>query len=234
MFCHPCKQTAHGVGCNAVGIRGKQPDVAALQNHLLYGLQSLAFYAHKARKLGAGDPDLDHFLFKGLFATVTNVDFDGTHLEQLIRTCHQKKEQARALYEKAFRDYHTIPAPSFEKDQPGWNPCDNLVEQGRQYGIEQRHSNADVRSLMEILVHGLKGMAACADHNAMLGKIDDEVTAFFHRALAATCDKTLGLRDFIELALECGRHNLTVMALLKKGHMAHHGHTEPTAQRSTS
>jgi hydroxylamine reductase len=228
MFCHQCEQAAKGVGCSAAGICGKQPDVAALQDHLLYGLQSLAFYAHKARKLGAGEPDLDRFLFKGLFATVTNVDFDGQHLEQLIRDCHRHKEQARALYEKAFRDYHTIPAPSFEKDQPGWNLCDNLIEQGRRYGIEKLHPDADVRSVMEILIYGLKGMAAYADHAAILGKTDDEVSAFFHRALAATCDTNLGLGDFVELALECGKHNLTVMALLNEGHVEHYGHPEPT------
>jgi hydroxylamine reductase len=83
-------------------------------------------------------------------------------------------------------------------------------------------------SAVEILIYGLKGMAAYSEHAQILGKTDDEVTDFYYRALAATCDPSLGLMDFVNLALECGKHNLTVMGLLNAGHVEHYGHPVPT------
>ena len=229
MFCHQCEQTAKGTGCSLAGVCGKQPEVASLQDHLLYGLQSLSFYAHKARKLGATDKALDHFVLEGLFATVTNVDFDADRLKEILQRCYSLKEQARVLYEKAFSDLNTIKARTFETDQPAWTLSSDPVAQGAQYGIEQLHTDPDVRSVVEILIYGLKGMAAYAEHAEILGKTNDEVFEFFHRALHATTDKTLGLGDFVELAMECGKHNLTVMALLNEGHVEHYGHPVPTA-----
>src|SRR6266498_1522284 len=101
MFCHQCEQAAKGIGCDVSGVCGKKPDVAALQDNLLYGLKGLAIYADKARALGAKDPAIDLFLQEGLFATVTNVDFDPARLKTLIGTCYTMKEKARQLYEKA-------------------------------------------------------------------------------------------------------------------------------------
>ena len=94
MFCHQCEQAANGSGCNKVGVCGKQPDVAALQDNLLHGLQGLGFYAHKARKLGATDPSFDQFFIEGLFATVTNVDFDAERLKGIIAECAAHKKKA--------------------------------------------------------------------------------------------------------------------------------------------
>jgi len=228
MFCHQCEQAAKGIGCNVSGVCGKKPDVAALQDNLLHGLKGLAFFAHKARKLGSADPAIDQFLMEGLFATVTNVDFDAARLAELIHQCHELKEKARGLYETAFRAANGLMAPRFEKSAPGWAPADDLVAQGEQFGIESLHADKDIRSVIEILIYGLKGMAAYMDHARILGKTDEEVTAFVEEALAATIDENLGLMDYVDLAMECGKHNLTVMGLLNEGHVEHYGHPVPT------
>jgi len=243
MFCHQCEQTAKGIGCDVMGVCGKKPDVAALQDNLLYGLKGIAVYADKARQFGAKDPAVDLFLIQGLFATVTNVDFDPARLERTIRKAHEIKEKARVLYETASgvkkdegffsklvafftggeqKAPQTVPAPA------AWAPASDLVKQGEQYGVMAFHDDPDVRSAIEILIYGLKGMAAYADHCHILGKEDEEVNAFFHKALAATADPTLGLMDYVGLAMECGRINLKVMGMLNQGHVERFGHPVPT------
>ncbi|HET6421747.1 MAG TPA: hydroxylamine reductase, partial [Geobacteraceae bacterium] len=228
MFCHQCEQAAKGIGCDISGVCGKNPEVAALQDNLLYGLKGLAFFADKARNLGKKDQAIDKFLIEGLFATVTNVDFDPARLTQLIKQCFEVKEKARGLYEEAFQAANGIKAREFEDGPAAWKPADDMVKQGEQYGIKALHENEDIRSAIEILTYGLKGMAAYADHVQILGKEDEDVLAFFHKALAATADKSLGLMDYVGLSMECGKLNLKVMGLLNEGHVEHYGHPVPT------
>ncbi|MDD2335630.1 MAG: hydroxylamine reductase, partial [Geobacteraceae bacterium] len=185
MFCHQCEQAAKGIGCDVQGVCGKKPEVADLQDNLLYGLKGLAFFADKARKLGVKDQAIDVFMLEGLFATVTNVDFDPARLEATIKKCFELKEKARALYEEAFcKANGLIKARVFADGPAAWVPAADLVKQGEQYGILSQHENEDIRSAIEILIYGLKGMAAYADHCQILGKHNDEVYAFFHKALA--------------------------------------------------
>jgi hydroxylamine reductase len=229
MFCHQCEQAAKGIGCDVSGVCGKNPEVAALQDNLLYGLKGLAFFASKARNLDAKDPAIDKFLVEGLFATVTNVDFDPARLTALIKQCFEIKEKAKDLYESAFKEKNgLLVAPEFSTGPAAWKPADDFVKQGEQYGIKAIHEDTDIRSAIEILTYGLKGMAAYADHARILGREDEEVNAFFPKALAATADKSLGLMDYVGLSMECGRVNLKVMGLLNEGHVEHYGHPVPT------
>ncbi|OEU51700.1 MAG: hydroxylamine reductase, partial [Desulfuromonadales bacterium C00003096] len=238
MFCHQCEQTAKGTGCTKVGVCGKNPDVAALQDNLLYGLRGLACYASEAGKLGAKDPAIDIFMLAGLFATVTNVDFDPKHLTAVIQKCAQMKDKARDMFLKAggqeqgtslFDRIKTFfGAEVTGKGPMAWTPAADLVKQGEQVGIETLHNDPDVRSAIEILIYGLKGMAAYADHAQILGKTNADVLAFNHQALAATCDPDLGLMDFVNLSMECGKQNLTMMGLLNEAHVENYGHPVPT------
>ncbi|MDK2848062.1 MAG: hydroxylamine reductase [Desulfuromonadales bacterium] len=235
MYCHQCEQTAKGEACKISGVCGKNPEVAALQDNLLQGLRGVAYYANEARKQGKSDSEIDKFMLEGLFATVTNVDFDPKHLEKVIGRCYDMEKEARQLAGSAcggigklvsgIKDVFKSGPPTAAKD---WKPTDDLVKQGETYSIEQLHADPDIRSAIEILIYGLKGMAAYAHHAMILGKTDDEIFAFFHRALAATCDPNLGLMDFVGLAMECGKHNLTVMGMLNQGHIEHYGKPEPT------
>jgi hydroxylamine reductase len=216
MFCNQCEQAANGIGCNVSGVCGKKPEVATLQDHLLYGLKSLALYADKIGR----NAEIDRFTIEGLFTTVTNVDFEPARIGAMISQCYQLKEKARAAAGV------TIPG-----DVAAWQPATDLagqIKQGEAYGINSQHDNEDIRSVIEILMYGLKGMAAYMDHAMILGRSDDKVMAFFQRALAATTDPSLGLMDFVTLSMECGKHNLTVMGLLNTAHTDAYGHPVPT------
>jgi hydroxylamine reductase len=216
MFCNQCEQAANGTGCNVSGVCGKKPEIATLQDHLVYGLKSLALYADKIGRV----PEVDRFTIEGLFTTVTNVDFDAARISKEIKRCYELKEYAKAAAGV------TIPGAV-----AAWQPAADLegqIKQGEAYGINAQHEDADIRSVIEILMYGLKGMAAYMDHAMILGRSDAEVMAFFQKALAATTDPALGLMDYVGLAMECGKHNLTVMGLLNSAHTDSYGHPVPT------
>jgi hydroxylamine reductase len=217
MFCNQCEQAANGTGCNISGVCGKNPEVAVLQDHLLYGLKSLALYADKLGR----NAEIDRFTIEGLFSTVTNVDFEAARIGGLIKRCYELKEKAKAAAGVV------IAGPVAD-----WKPADDLAGMsalGEQHGINTQHVNEDIRSVIEILMYGLKGMAAYMDHAMILGRTDDEVMAFFQKALAATTDPNLGLMDYVGLSMECGKQNLTVMGLLNTAHTDSYGHPVPTA-----
>jgi hydroxylamine reductase len=231
MFCNQCEQAANGVGCNISGVCGKKPDVAALQDLLLYALKGVAVYAAKARELGAKDASIDRLFVEGLFSTVTNVDFTPESIAKIIRNAVQSRNQAKTLYENACQKASVTPA-QFTSGPAVWAPAgdiDGLVRQGEEHGLNSLHVNEDIRSVIEILTLGLKGMAAYMDHAMILDRSDDEVLGFFHSALAATTDQNLGLMDFVGLSMECGKHNITTMGLLNAAHVEKYGHPVPTA-----
>jgi len=230
MFCNQCEQAANGVGCNISGVCGKKPEVAALQDLLLYALKGIALYAAKARELDARDAAIDLFVVEGLFTTVTNVDFDAGHIEKAVRRAVEVRSQAKALYEQACQTKGVVPT-AITPPQATWAPAADqagLIRQGEEHGLASLHVNEDIRSVIEILTYGLKGMAAYMDHALILGKSDEEVMAFFHKALAATTDPALGLMDFVGLCMECGKHNITTMGILNAGHVETYGHPVPT------
>ena len=233
MFCHQCEQTARGIGCDISGVCGKKPEVAALQDLLLYGLKGLSIYAEKARQAaGTVDEEISRFTIEGLFSTVTNVNFDPARLEVLIKKCYQLKERARALYEQTWKAKNGTDAAKITEGPAAWVPATDLaglIRQGEGQGVNTFHENEDIKSAIEILTYGLKGMAAYADHAAILGKKDEEIFVFIHRALAATADKSLGLMDFVGLAMECGKLNLKTMELLSQAHTERFGHPTPTS-----
>jgi hydroxylamine reductase len=231
MFCHQCEQAAHGVACDVQGVCGKNPEVAALQDLLLYGLKGLSLYADKAREYGARDEKIDLFLFEGLFSTVTNVDFDPVQLAAKLRRCYDLKEKAKALYETAYREKTGQSAPPIKGEQAAWviaNDLEGLIEQAKQHGVKTQHDDPDMLSAIEIVNFGLKGMAAYADHAYTIGQKDEEVFAFFHKALATTTDKSKELMDFVNLAMDIGKMNLKVMGMLNAGHVERFGHPVPT------
>ena len=132
MFCNQCEQAANGVGCNISGVCGKKPDVAALQDLLLYALKGIAQYGTKARELGAKDAAVDRFIIDGLFTTVTNVDFDTNRLEKYVRQAATVRDQARALYEQAAQA-KGAPAAAIAAGPATWVPAADitgLVSQG--------------------------------------------------------------------------------------------------------
>ena len=222
MFCFQCEQAAQGTGCTKIGVCGKQPEVAALQDLLVYALKGIAFWADAARQAGKKDQEIDRFMIEGLFTTVTNVDFDAEAIASILRKAAAILDKARTL---AGAVSTQVPAAA------QWQPAADtvgLVQQGDAHGVKSEDIDPDVKSVQEILVYGIKGYAAYADHALTLGAENDEIYAFTHKALAATLDKNLGLMDFVGLAMECGRINLLTMELLNKAHTDHYGHPVPT------
>ena len=222
MFCFQCEQAAQGTGCTKIGVCGKQPDVAALQDLLVYALKGVAFWADQARAAGKKDQEIDRFMIEGLFTTVTNVDFDAEDIAKTLRKAGIMLGKAKAL---AGPVGGAIPeAATF---QPAASTAE-LIAQGAAHGVKSTNIDPDVKSVQEIVVYGMKGYAAYADHALILGRENDEIYAFTHKALAATLDASLGLMDFVGLAMECGRINLVTMELLSTAHTDSYGHPVPT------
>ncbi len=232
MFCYQCEQTSKGKGCDAIGVCGKTPEVAALQDLLIHVAKGIAIYGQMAREIGIKNRAADLFLIEVLFATVTNVDFDPARLQEVLLRGYQVKEDLKKLFRTGFNKKHghdfsgELPAASF------WKPADSLaglVEQGSKVGILSDISlNEDIRSLRELLLYGLKGMAAYADHAVVLGREDEEVTAFFHKGLSALTDSSLTVNDLVGLNMAFGLVNLKCLEILDKAHTDHFGHPVPT------
>jgi len=226
MFCYQCEQTAKGEGCTKVGVCGKESDVASLQDLLIYALKGLALYAVEGRKTGVIDPEVNDFTCKAMFSMLTNVNFDPDRFVQLIQRCvvlrEKLKEKVKAAKGKV--DFQEGPATLKPATSLG-----ELVKQGEAVGIKSDPAiDPDILSLQHILIFGIKGVAAYADHAQILGQKDDRVYAFIHEGLTATLRKDLTLNDWVGLVLKCGEINLRAMELLDAGNTGTYGHPVPT------
>jgi hydroxylamine reductase len=225
MFCNQCEQAAKGEGCKVTGVCGKQPDVAALQDLLIHGLQGLSLYAAAGRKAGLVDPEVNRFTCEALFSTLTNVDFDP---ERFVRLIQQAAELRQRLQEKVRAGGGQV---AFEHPAASFIPAASLpelVRQGEAVAPNHHDANPDIQSLKQILLYGLKGVAAYADHARILGQEDDAVYAFVHKGLAAILRHDLGLDDWVGLVLKCGEINLRAMELLDAANTGTYGHPVPT------
>jgi hydroxylamine reductase len=236
MFCYQCEQTAKGTGCTAKGVCGKDAATAALQDLLVHALKGIAMYAHRARALGATDNAVNAFTLRGLFSTVTNVNFDAKRLQGLLAEAAGVRDNAKTLYEKAC--VNAGEEPEQLSGPAVWVPArdlDGLVSQGEDVSILQRKESQgdDVTGLQELLVYGLKGTAAYADHARILGQEDDGVYAFCHEALDFLAGNPGDIQALLANALKCGEINLKAMELLDAGNTGAYGHPEPTVVRVT-
>lgn len=226
MFCYQCEQTAKGSGCTSIGVCGKQPEVAALQDLMIYALKGLSQVAVEGRKVGISNRDVNVFTCEGTFSTLTNVDFDAERFIDLINRCvklrESLKEEVRAAGGKV--DFSDSPAVF----QPA-GTLDGMIKQGEEHGVKSNGGiDPDILSLRETLIYGLKGVAAYADHAQILGQEDEKVYAFIHEGLAATLNKDLALEDWVGLVIKCGEINLRTMELLDAGNTGKYGHPVPT------
>ncbi|VBB41395.1 Hydroxylamine reductase [uncultured Desulfatiglans sp.] len=225
MFCYQCEQAAKGEGCTKIGVCGKQPEVAALQDLLIYALKGLSQVAVEGRKVGVVDRDVDVFTCEATFSTLTNVDFDAERFVKLLDRCVELREGLKAKV-KAAGGKTDFGGPSDFKPA---STLPELVKQGEGHGIQSDgEPDPDIHALKWTLVFGLKGVAAYADHAHILGKESDEVYAFIHEVLAATLRTDLGLNEWVGLVLKCGEINLKVMELLDAANTETYGHPVPT------
>ncbi|MEI8349534.1 MAG: hydroxylamine reductase [Candidatus Omnitrophota bacterium] len=231
MFCRQCEQTARGTGCNVKGVCGKNEDVAKLQDVLVHSLKAIAIYGNLARQLGVKDRTVDHFMMQGLFTTVTNVNFSLQRIAEMIYKSQEIKQKIKKLFLEEHKKKNNNNFTETLPDLISWEPAsflDGLLLQAQRVGISSGEISDDLRSLQEMLLYGLKGMAAYADHAFILGKESEEVNAFFFKALAALSNNRLVAGDYLALLMECGTVNLKCMEMLDQAHNEHFGAPVPT------
>ncbi len=226
MFCNQCEQTLQDSGCKKVGVCGKTHETASLQDLLTFAIRGFCHVTMAARASGINDPEINRFISKAIFSTLTNVNFDPLRLQDLIKQTVEKRENLKSeIASSAGSGHFEDPAVSFfpAGDMAG------LVAQGEKVGLPvDQERDEDVKSLQETTLYGIRGTAAYADHAAILGREDDAVYASIQEKLIKMTDKRLTLQDWVGITLDTGKSNLKAMELLDAGNTDHFGHPEPT------
>ena len=218
MFCYQCQEAAGCKGCTMVGVCGKKPDVAAMQDLLVYASKGISAVTTALRNEGKPVPaEINHLITLNLFTTITNANFDKQSIEERIRmTLDAKKELLSQLNNTA-----GLPQAAL------WDGSGDWEEKARTVGVLSTE-NEDIRSLRELITYGLKGLSAYSKHANVLLQDDEDVDAFLQRALAATLDDTLSVDDLVALTLEAGKYGVSGMALLDKANTTAYGNPEIT------
>ncbi len=226
MFCYQCEQTA-GSACTKYGVCGKSPEVAALQDLLIYITKGVSHVAVKGRKHGVSDPSLNRHIAEAVFSTLTNVNFDADRFVKLINGAVERREKLKKKIALAGGPV------GYDEEAVSIIPAattDGMIKQGAEVGIMMNPDlNPDIRSLQELLVYGIKGVAAYADHASILGQEDEKVYEFINEGLAATLDPNKTVDEMVGLVLKCGEINLRAMELLDAGNTGKYGHPVPTS-----
>ena len=218
MFCYQCQETAGCKGCTMSGVCGKKPDVAAMQDLLVYVTKGISAVTTALRQEGKQvSAEINHLITLNLFTTITNANFDKESIEARIRATLTEKDVLLAQ----------IADPSGLPEAAKWNGSGNWEEKAGTVGVLSTE-NEDIRSLRELITYGLKGLSAYSKHANVLLKDDEEVDAFLQRALAATLDDNLSVKELIALTMETGKHGVSGMALLDKANTEAYGNPEIT------
>lgn len=218
MFCYQCQETAGCKGCTKVGVCGKQPDVAAMQDLLVYVTRGISAVTTALREEGKEiSSEINHLITLNLFTTITNANFDRESIENRIHmTLHTKKELLVQM-----REPINLPEAAL------WDGTGDWEEKAKTVGVLSTE-NEDIRSLRELITYGLKGLSAYSKHANVLQNDDEELDAFIQRALAATLDDNLSVDDLVALTLETGKYGVSGMALLDKANTSAYGDPEIT------
>ena len=221
MFCFQCQEAAKGIGCTVKGVCGKNPEVANLQDTLLFVLKGVATINAKLREAGMAEPKVDKLIFDGLFSTITNANFDEVAFVIRIKKTLKIRDELKV---KALEAGIVLPT----HDSIDWTAVTSAEFEAKaaEIGILSE-LNEDVRSLKELIIYGLKGLAAYAEHAFNLNHQNQEIFAFMERALSATT-QDLTVDELVALTLETGKFGVKVMALLDKANTSTYGHPEMT------
>ncbi|MGY0374305.1 hydroxylamine reductase [Clostridium sp. JNZ J1-5] len=223
MFCYQCQETAGCKGCTMRGVCGKPADVANLQDLLIYTLKGISLYALKAEEAGIRNEKVNKFIVDSLFSTITNANFDKEGFDVRVRKALTLRDEVKTLLINA-----GINIDDIKHDSALWigSTLAEFEEKAKTVGVLSTE-NEDVRSLRELLIYGVKGMAAYAEHAYNLGYEDESVYSFMKKALASTT-KELTVDEMIAIVLECGKFGVDVMALLDKANTSTYGNPEIT------
>ncbi|MGI5893870.1 MAG: hydroxylamine reductase [Candidatus Merdivicinus sp.] len=218
MFCYQCQETAGCKGCTVAGVCGKQPDVAAMQDLLVYVTRGISAVTTALRKAGKPIPaEINHLVTFNLFTTITNANFD----KESIKACIQMTLDAKNKLLSQLDTTSQLPEAAL------WDGTGDWEKKAETVGVLST-PNEDIRSLRELITYGLKGLSAYTKHANVLLQDDPEVDCFLQRALAATLDDSLNVDDLVALTLETGKYGVSGMALLDKANTAAYGNPEIT------
>lgn len=222
MFCFQCQEAAKGSGCEIKGVCGKTPEVAALQDLLVYQVKGLSVFTAALRMLNIENEAANTFITDSLFMTITNANFDDARFVDRIREGFKLRAALKATLAE---NNVTVEAT----DLTTWTALTvaEMEEKAAQVGVLATE-NEDVRSLRELIIYGLKGMAAYLEHAQNLGFHDTTVHAFIQKALVATTNDALSADELVALTLETGQYGVNVMALLDKANTTSFGNPEIT------
>ncbi len=224
MFCFQCQEAAKGTGCTIKGVCGKTSEVANLQDILLYVLKGICWYNEKLRGKNMNPAKVDKFVFDGLFSTITNANFDKDSFDQRIIKALQLRNE---LHAKCLAANIELPEelPFFVTWAGGSVEDFELMAA---HASVLSTENEDIRSLRELIIYGVKGLAAYAEHAWNLGNKSDEIYAFMQRALVATTENRT-IDELVNLTIETGKYGVDVMALLDAANTSSYGNPEATA-----
>lgn len=219
MFCYQCQETAGCSGCTMSGVCGKKPDVAAMQDLLVYATKGLCAVTTQMRAEGTSIPErIDRLITLNLFVTITNANFDK---EAIIARIKETLETTQELLPQV-KEQNSLPEASL------WNQTEDTFEKKAALVGVLSTENEDIRSLRELITYGLKGLSAYTKHaNALLAE-SKETDAFLQRALAATLNDALTVDDLVALTMETGKYGVDCMALLDKANTEAYGNPEIT------
>lgn len=219
MFCFQCQEAAKGIGCSVKGVCGKSPEVSNLQDLLIYSAKGIANIVQQ-NSLEVGElGTVNHEILNSLFSTITNANFDEHSIERQIRTMLDVRDTLRESKSTA-TELHD--AATFQVTDR-----DDMLQKATTVGVLST-TDEDVRSLRELIIYGLKGMAAYAHHALNTGEEKEEIYAFIYKALDATLDDELSIDELVSLTLETGKYGVDVMALLDSAHNSRYGSPEIT------
>ena len=221
MFCFQCQETAKNEGCTVKGVCGKTDEVSNLQDVLVFAAKGVAAYSSQLRNAGKRYDKADEYLYRSLFISITNANFDGDEIIEAIKEGVNLRKFLKSELEKA----GIALDPKFENDfltTYEYSENDDLVELAKKVGV-LRTENIDVRSLREMVLYGLKGMAAYGFHAYNLGSTDNDIYKFYEKALLATVDDSLSAEELTALVFETGEYGVKVMALLDGANTSAYG-----------
>lgn len=219
MFCYQCQETAGCTGCTQSGVCGKKPDVAAMQDLLVYVTKGLSAVTSQLRAEGTEVPhEVNHLVTVNLFTTITNANFDKAAIIARIHATLNSKQELLTQVEHPDK----LPAAA------AWTADESeFMAKAAEVGVLST-KDQDIRSLRELITYGLKGLSAYSKHANALLQEDESVDAFLQRALAATLDDSLTVNDLIALTLEVGKYGVSGMALLDQANTGAYGNPEIT------
>lgn len=224
MFCFQCQETAKCTGCTTIGVCGKKPEVANMQDLLVYVIKGISAYSTRARELGIENEKVNRFVFDGLFMTITNANFD---FERFVSKIREGLELRDEIKDQLISAGGRLPEKLHDSATWSGNSVEEFERKNTSVGVLSTE-NEDIRSLRELVIYGVKGMAAYVEHASNLGFEDKSVYKFMQEALVATTDDTLGADQLVSLVLETGKYGVSAMALLDKANTTRYGNPEIT------